>query len=195
MALLVCLISKLSPIKMAPVKILLVCLLLVSGVQHAVSADVVSAIETRMAAAGVPGLALVVIDKNDVVMSEAWGVRSLDTNEPLKPEDVFEAASNGKMLAAMAVLMLAEQGKLSLEDVVASDRLSSGCPPVTVKDLLSHTAGLGNDIGASQFTVDCNQRGHFAYAGEGYALLDEVIREASGQSSEAFIEQNILLPL
>ncbi len=148
-----------------------------------------------MTDAHVPGLSLVVISAGDMVFEKAFGIRNLTSNDALRLEDVFEAASNGKVIAAYQAFRLVEQGKLRLDDPVSDRRLTSKCGPLSLIELLTHTGGLGNDIGADSFTVDCSLRGEFSYAGQGYVLLDALIHSATGEPASDSIKKDIFGPL
>lgn len=160
-------------------------------------------ISNQMRLAHVPGVSLTYIqntshqDFNHSLnySSSAYGVASLRRPELINVNSVFEAASNGKVIAAYGIHLLIERGALNLTDKIKDDRVQSNCGPITLAEVLSHTAGLGNQISAEAFIVDCKTRGTFSYAGEGYVLLDKVIEQSGGQTSEAFIQDNIFEPL
>ena len=149
----------------------------------------------RMERAGVAGVSVVLVDAGRIVAAEAFGVASARTGERLAIDDVFEAASNGKIVAAYALLRLDHSGQLSLGDTLHDARIDSACGAPAVAAVLSHSAGLGNDIGAGRFTVNCDRRGRFSYAGEGYVLLEPVFRAAVGEPSTAHIERLLFEPL
>jgi hypothetical protein len=98
----------------------------------------------QMAARRIPGLALAIVKNGHVFRSRAYGMANLETDTRVTPHSVFDLASVTKPFTAMAVMMLAEDGKLSLNDSVR--KYVSGLPQawdqMTVAHLLSHTSGL-----------------------------------------------------
>lgn len=109
---------------------------------------------------GVPGISAVVFDKTGrELLVHAAGTRGASSAEPLTPEHVFWIASCTKMVTALAVMQLVEQGRLSLDD---ADQLEALCPElgavqvlrddgalepkrgrITLRMLLTHTSGFG----------------------------------------------------
>lgn len=106
-------------------------------------------IEARMERYCVPGAALAVIDDGRIAWSAEYG-RSVTGGDPVRPDTLFQAASISKAIAATAVLALVEAGDIDLDADVNSMLRSWRLPasehtsdaPVTVRRLLSHTAGI-----------------------------------------------------
>ena len=104
----------------------------------------------RMQAYGVPGVSVAVIHNGKLAWARGWGVRDSRSCKPVTPDTVFQSASISKAVTAALALRLVEQGKLSLDQDInrflRSWRLpgngSAGQTPVTLRHLLSHTAGL-----------------------------------------------------
>ena len=94
----------------------------------------------------VPGLACVVIKDGRIVKSACRGVANLEWNTPVTEETAFEIGSVTKQFTAACVLLLAQDGKLSLNDPIS--RHLANTPPawakITVRHLLTHTSGLTN---------------------------------------------------
>jgi len=92
----------------------------------------------------VPGLALGVYRDGKILRTQGYGLANVELRVPVSPETVFQSASVGKQFTAVAVMMLVEQGKLSLEDPIT--RYLPGGPDwwssIRVRHLLSHTSGL-----------------------------------------------------
>ncbi len=173
-----------------------VCLSIGSTV--AIASDLASIFENiprDMEAAHVPGLTLAVIEDGRISHQMAFGIRSIEDKTPVTTDDVFEAASNGKMIAAAHLFSLLQNGELQLTDTVDDDRIVSACGAVTLAEILSHTAGLSNAIHAAQFVVDCELRGHFSYAGEGYVALESVFQQILDEPSHKAIEAGLFQPL
>jgi CubicO group peptidase (beta-lactamase class C family) len=103
----------------------------------------------RMAALRVPAVSVTVINGGKIEWAHAWGLADLASLRAATPATLFQAASISKPVAATAALALVEQGKLDLDTDVnrylASWRLpsdSSNNQPVTIRHLVTHTAGL-----------------------------------------------------
>ena len=130
---------------------------------------------------------------------------------PITPDTVFEIASVTKQVTATAVLRLAQQGKLKLEDTLAT--WFAGVPEdkrtIQVRHLLTHTSGLSDRVGvpygsplpraayvahilAAPAVAEPGEA--FAYNNAGYALLAAVIEEVSGVSYEAYCHKHLFKP-
>src|ERR1700724_199998 len=101
-------------------------------------------IGAEMAKQHVPGLALLVSRGGKVIRAQGYGMANVELQVPVKPETIFQSGSVGKQFTATAVMMLVEEGKIGLEDVVP--KYLKGAPTtwnqVTITELLSHTAGF-----------------------------------------------------
>jgi D-alanyl-D-alanine carboxypeptidase len=150
-------------------------------------------------------------------ITRQYGLADIATGRKLAPGDRFRIASITKSLTAVAVLRLAELGKLSLEDTVA--RFFPEYPNgknISVYQLLSHTSGIPNwwegglPAGTPADFPMCAQPhrylqamktaalfapgSQYSYSNSGYVLLGEIIELASGQSYEALLAQTVLTP-
>ncbi|MCB0008764.1 MAG: beta-lactamase family protein [Anaerolineales bacterium] len=176
-------------------------------------------VAANMASMQVPGAAIVVVQGDEVLHAAGYGLADLAANRPVVvDETVFRFGSVSKLFTAAAVLQLAEQGQLRL-DAPANDYLRSlqipdnGGPPVTVADLLLHTAGFDDVF----FGMHAREAADFeslaaflthhmpaqrypagtviSYNDHGYSLAGLVVEEVSGQSFESYLDENILGPL
>jgi CubicO group peptidase (beta-lactamase class C family) len=104
----------------------------------------------RMQFYKVPGVSVVFFDHGKIIWTRAYGLADVATKKPVTPETLFQAASIGKPLSALAALHLVEEGKLSLDENV-NDKLRTWKVPdnqfttqekVTLRRILSHSAGL-----------------------------------------------------
>ncbi len=94
----------------------------------------------------IPGLALLVVKSGKIVRAEGFGLANVELQVPVKPETIFQSGSVGKQFTATAVMMLVEEGKIGLDDSLTkyfADAPASW-KEVTVRDLLSHSAGFGD---------------------------------------------------
>ena len=107
--------------------------------------DPVSAfVHTEMQRQHIPGLTLLVSKSGKPIRTEGYGDSNLELSVPAKPESIFQSGSMGKQFTATAVMMLVEAGKIGLEDRLTKyfPDAPSSWKQVTVRELLSHTAGF-----------------------------------------------------
>jgi CubicO group peptidase (beta-lactamase class C family) len=98
----------------------------------------------------VPGVSIAVINDYEIEWAKGYGVLEAGGDEPVTPDTLFQAASNGKLLTAVAVMHYVEQGLLDLDEDVNNNLVSWKVPEneftvqekVTLRRLLSHTAGV-----------------------------------------------------
>ncbi|NUO77526.1 MAG: serine hydrolase [Lysobacter sp.] len=167
----------------------------------------------------VPGIAVAIVKDGRIVLERGYGVRRLGRDEKVDARTLFAIASNTKAFTSASLSMLADEGKLSLDDRVIDHlpwfRMAD--PYVTremrVRDLLAHRSGLGlgaGDLlywpGTDYSTLEVAQRlrdvplsgsfrGQYAYDNILYGVAQLVIEQASGQSYERFLRTRILEPL
>ncbi len=163
----------------------------------------------------VPGIAVAVVKDGQVVLERGYGVRELGKPAPVQADTLFAIASNTKAFTATSLNLLAEQGRLKMDDRVIDHlpgfRMSD--PYVTgemrIRDLLSHRSGLSLGAGDLLFwptTGYSNQevvqrlakvplkagfRDRYAYDNILYAVAQQVIEQVSGQSYADFLQQHI----
>jgi CubicO group peptidase (beta-lactamase class C family) len=167
-----------------------------------------------------PGCALAVIKDSQIVYKRGYGMADLDHDVPIKPDTPFHVASVSKQFAAFAILLLAQQGKLSLDDKVQKyiTELREFAQPITIRHLLHHTSGLrdqwnllimsgwrlGEDVVRDDDILDLVSRmkelnfkpgDQHAYSNTGYTLLAYIVKRVSGRSLREFAEANIFKPL
>ena len=167
----------------------------------------------------VPGIALAIVKDGQVVFERGYGVRELGQPAPVDARTLFAIASNTKAFTTASLSILADEGKLSLDDRVIDHlpwfRMSD--PTVTgemrVRDLLAHRSGLGlgaGDLlywpGTDYSTLEVAQRlrhvpltgsfrGQYAYDNILYGVAQLVIEQVSGQSYAQFLQARIFSPL
>jgi D-alanyl-D-alanine carboxypeptidase len=175
-----------------------------------------SLIAVEMKRQRIPGLALVVVRDGETVKSRAYGLANFELNTPASTDTVFEIASITKPFAAQAVLLLVEDGKLSLEDRIPQFLKD---PPtswsmITIRQLLNHTSGLDRDpfpltrelTGRDFTSLEIIEKGsklpllfgpgiRFSYSNIGYFLLGKIIERASGRQYAEFLEARVFKPL
>jgi CubicO group peptidase (beta-lactamase class C family) len=113
-----------------------------------------------MKAFDVPGIAVAVIKDGKVIHSKGYGVRSLNTMQPVDENTLFGIASNSKAFTAAALGMLVDEGKLKWDDKVRDyiPEFKLYVPWVTeeftIRDLLTHRSGMGLGAGDLMFFPD-----------------------------------------
>ncbi|WNH49910.1 serine hydrolase [Stenotrophomonas aracearum] len=167
----------------------------------------------------VPGIAVAVVKDGQVVLERGYGVRTLGQPDPIEADTLFAIASNTKAFTATSLNLLAEQGKLKMDDRVIdhlpSFRMSD--PYVTgemrIRDLLAHRSGLSLGAGDLLFwptttysnaevverlgkvPLKAGFRDRYAYDNILYAVAQQVIEKVSGQSYADFLQQHIFTPV
>lgn len=164
----------------------------------------------------VPGASVLVIHRGDPVVSRAYGLADVDNAIAATPATNYRLASVTKQFTAASILLLAEDGRLSLDDPLA--RWLPSLPPApgaaTLHQVLTHTSGLLDyedyvpGTAATQVRdadvlrlLEPHDRTLFPpgtgyrYSNSGYALLALVVARASGRSFPAYLRENIFLPL
>ena len=105
--------------KRLPLSLSLILLLSIASLaQDSVTTKVDDYIRTEMQSQQIPGLALAVIKDGQIVIAKGYGVANVEHQVPVKPETIFQSGSTGKQFTATAVMMLVEEGKLSLDDKI-----------------------------------------------------------------------------
>ena len=164
--------------------------------------DLGDRVPALMEAASVPGLSLTLIRDAQVFWSQAFGVRSRATQEPVTRDTVFEAASLSKPVFAYACLKLCEAGVLELDAPLAGYLPEPYLPDeprlgfITIRHVLSHTSGFPNWRPKGQplrLHLDPGER--YSYSGEGYVYLQAVVEHVTGQTAEEYVWANTLKPL
>lgn len=172
-----------------------------------------------------PGAAILVIENGNVVYRKGFGAADLKTGKRIGADTAFDLASVTKQFTAMAILQLAERGKLNLNDSLRKyyPEFPAYADKITVRHLLDHTSGLPDYIelfvksgkldaegkpGGFEPTNDdimtllaAQKEPRFAagekweYSNSGYAALASIVEKASGKSYPQFVSENILKPL
>lgn len=120
-------------------------LLLVSVLAATASADRLDdVVQKEMKAQGIPGLTIAVMRDGKLIKVKGYGFANLEHRVPAKPETVYQSGSVGKQFTATLVMMLVQEGRLSLDDSISKWFPEGGeaWKPVLVRHLLSHTSGL-----------------------------------------------------
>jgi CubicO group peptidase (beta-lactamase class C family) len=97
-----------------------------------------------MANQKIPGLAVGIYSRGQILLAKGYGQANVELGVPVKPQTIFQSGSVGKQFVSAAVMMLVEEGKLSLDDSVVKyfPDAPAAWKPILIKNLLSHTSGL-----------------------------------------------------
>ncbi len=159
-----------------------------------------------------PGATVLIAKDDKILYRKAFGRANLELNVPMKPENVLPLASITKQFTSVAILILMEQGQLSLKDPLS--KYITDFPrgnAITVHHLLNHTSGIVSYTNLPAFRtktrldltpeeiidsfknlpLDFNPGEKYAYSNSGYVLLGYIIEKLSGRSYEDFIQENI----
>ncbi len=175
--------------------------LLISEPIDSVIADLKGYIPDRMHEADVPGLAIALIRDNKIVWTDGFGVTNRLTNKPVSSKTVFEVASISKVASAYIALRLVEEGKLSLDKPVKFFLKKAWLPPskyadkITLRHLLSHSSGLGDDVWFMSKHIEFEPGSDFLYSGVGFLYVQAVIEQLTGNSLEKTARQYVFDPL
>ena len=165
-----------------------------------------------------PGCAVGVYSAGEVLFAKGYGMASLEHGVALSPRSVLGVGSVAKQFTALAVVLLARRGELSLDDPVREHvpALPAYAAPITVRHLIHHTSGLRNNVSllrlarsqveedgeevtlsllAWQEGLDFDPGEHWKYSNPGYVLLARIVERVSGESFRAFTDREIFGPL
>jgi CubicO group peptidase (beta-lactamase class C family) len=168
----------------------------------------------RMRDLHVPGVSIAVIDHGRIAWTRVYGVADAETGRPVTPATLFQAASISKPVAAVAVV----KSRIDLDADVNTRLRAWHVPenaftaqhPVTVRALLSHTAGVSDgglagypataacptlpqELEKAAITSEPGSR--YAYSSLGYGVLQQVLADTTGRSFDALARATVFAPL
>jgi CubicO group peptidase (beta-lactamase class C family) len=161
----------------------------------------------------IPGLALLVSRNGQAVRTEGYGLANVELKVPVSPQTLFQSGSVGKQFTATAVMMLVERGKISLDDPLTKyfPAGPSWWKQVTIRELLSHTAGFTDYPKDFDFRKDYTEDDllkiveavpaaytpgtNWAYSNLGFLTLGILIHHVTGQFYGDFLQENVFKPL
>jgi D-alanyl-D-alanine carboxypeptidase len=175
-------------------------------------ADVDAFVKAEMTRQNIPGIALAVVRDGRITKIAGYGVADREKNVPVAPNTVFKIGSVSKQFIAAGIMLLAQEGKLAVDDPVRkylpdAPETWSG---ITLRHLLSHTGGLIREGPAfAPFTIqpdiDVVRSGYskplqskpgekYSYSNIGYFTLAEIITRVSGRPWPEFIRERVFAP-
>jgi CubicO group peptidase (beta-lactamase class C family) len=166
-----------------------------------------------------PGCALAVIKDGAIVYKRGYGMADLEHDVPISPNTVFYIGSTSKQFVTACILLLAEQGKLALDDDLRKfiPEFPQYGKPITIRHLVHHTSGIRDyltlwelsgrsylDYVPEQAVLDmiCRQKElnfapgeQYLYSNSCYFLLGVFVKRVSGKTLKEFAHENIFAPL
>jgi len=164
----------------------------------------------------IPGIGLLVMRSGSRARLSTYGVANVEHQVPVRHDTMFQSGSLGKQFTATAVLMLAERGRVSLDDPI-SKYLPAGPPdwaPITVRELLDHTSGIHDseeDGGvfdlhreysddeiirvAQSYPLDFAPGSRWKYNNMGYILSGIIVTRVAGMFYGEFLTREVFRPL
>ncbi len=163
----------------------------------------------------IPGLTLKIIRDGKEIKTAAYGLANVELNVPAKPETVFEIGSVTKQFTAAGVLLLAQDGKLSVDDRISKHLKDTPAAwaNVTIRHLLTHTSGIKSYTGLDGFQLwrhltqaqfiqaigkepmEFQPGDSWKYCNTGFSLLGYIIENVSGKNYWDFMGERVFQPL
>lgn len=189
-------------------------LLLIAAVPAPAWADKIDDyIKAEMQKRHIPGLSLAVVQDGKIIKVEGYGLANVELEVPARPDTVYKIGSVSKQLIATGILLLVQDGKVSLDDRLSTflDGAPDSWKGITVHHLLTHTSGLvreapGFDPLKIQADAEVIKTAYplplrfapgekWEYCNVGYFSLAEIVRKVSGKPWDEFLRERLFLPL
>lgn len=188
--------------------------------EHSEASRAVDTMVAQFAHTNAPGVSVAVYRAGNIVYAKATGMADLDHRLPLTTRSVFDIASMSKQFTAMAVVLLTEDGKLSLDDPITKyiPEVDTGGATITIRELLQHTSGIrdyldlmglageapeARVVSQSDVLAVLARQKHlnfvpgaaFRYENTSYALMATLVKRVSGVPLRIFAAKRIFGPL
>lgn len=189
--------------------------------QKFIKKEIAAYLKSEMKAEHIPGLSYAVVENGKIIAEGAYGFSNIELQSPVNIHTRFAIASISKTFTATAIMLLAQQGKLSLEDPINKylDSLPETWKNITIRHLLSHTSGIrDNEADFPAYPiVDVDYKKEYtnaeiirkaidaplnfkpgerwAYCNTGFQFLGFIIEKISGEKLPEFMKENIFAPL
>jgi D-alanyl-D-alanine carboxypeptidase len=177
--------------------------------------EAIDAAAKRNLQAGSVGVAIAVMHNGRIIFTKGYGRANIEDDVPVTPETVFRIGSLTKQFTAASVMVLAQEGKLSVDDKLS--KFFSEFPrggEITLRHLLNHTSGIHDFTDTPEFhqhieryrqttanlvdaiekqspVFDFEPGTNIQYTNSGYVLLGAIVEKLSGQSLRDFFKQNL----
>lgn len=175
---------------------------------------------TAVSRSDAPGCAVGIAERGRPRVSAGYGMADLERGVAITPQSIFHVASVSKQFAAFSVALLADDGRLSLDDPVRRHvpELPEYAASITIRQLIHHTSGLRDQwsllaaagwrfpsdliterdvmqIVTRQRALNFQPGAEYVYSNTGYTLLAVIVQRVSGQSLREFAHERIFVPL
>ena len=170
------------------------------------------AIRREMTKQHIAGVSVAVLENGKVVLAKGYGLANVEQSIPAAPKTKYQIGSTTKPFTAIAVMVLVEGGRISLDEKAAKylPELPAQYGEITVRQLLTHTSGVNRDLrtgNTDDFTteefwkriatapVSFKPGERWEYSNTGYILLTMIIESAAKKSYGEFLSERIFKPL
>lgn len=161
----------------------------------------------------IPGVALAVLRDGKISLLKNYGLANVELRVPVKPETIFQSGSIGKQFTAAAIMILVQEGRVSLDDKISKYLPSTpdSWKDITIKHLLTHTSGMGDYPDEISLRGDYTEDQYleifkkaplnFApgtkwdYSNVGYVTLGILISKITGRFYGEFLKEKLFKPL
>jgi CubicO group peptidase (beta-lactamase class C family) len=166
-----------------------------------------------------PGCAIGIVRNDSLIYAKGYGLANLEYAIPISPETIFHTASVSKQFTAYAIVLLARQGKLKLDDDI--HKYLPWFPDlkekITIRQLLNHTSGIRDQwqllavsgtrlddvitqdhivkLLSKQQALSFKPGEQYSYSNSGFTMLAEIVKAVTGQTLRAFTDSAIFKPL
>lgn len=189
--------------------VLVLCLSVTCLAQDGVATKVDDYVRAELRAQQITGLSLAVMRNGEIVLARGYGMANVEHQVPVKPETIFQSGSMGKQFTATAVMMLVDEGKISLDDKIT--KYFTDAPEswnkITVRHLLTHTSGMTDyprdfDLRRDYTEDELVQRvksiplafepgEKWSYSNLAYVTLGVLIHKVSGKFYGDFLQERV----
>ena len=191
-----------------------------AAAQRQPEAAAIDRVFAEFAKPGSPGCATAVSRDGRIIYEKGYGYANLDWDIPIAPTTVFNIGSTSKQFVGASIVLLAEDGKLSLDDDMRKwlPEMHDFGTPITIRQLLHHTGGVRDLLELMNVIAALNEENRyttadfmrvlsaqrelnfppgtqFLYSNSGYFLLAQIVERASGKSLRHFADERIFRPL
>lgn len=181
-------------------------------------------VESHLHQLHIPSASIAIVRDSQIIKAKGYGLANVELNVQASKDTVYEIGSMTKQFTATAIMMLVEEGKVSLDDPVK--KYFPAAPEtwqhITIKHLLNHTSGIQNHVAVPEFMnlfqtnvglfqpsltraeliklffklpLEFKPGETWAYDNTGYYLLGIIVEQSSGKSFWQFLDERIFKPL
>ena len=172
-----------------------------------------SFVEAELRAQKVPGAAIAVLRKGEIVVAKGFGKANVEHDVPVTPNTIFQSGSVGKMFTSAAVMTEVERGTIRLDDPISKylPAVPAAWRPITIRHLLTHTSGIPNfesgfdlhrdysddELLKHSYTLPLEFKpgARWNYSNTGYVLLGFILHNATGKTYLDILDTRVFKPL